>query len=70
MLPAVRTVTLSPRQREVATLVCDGMTRLEVAKQLGMSARTVDGHLVGIRMKTGRPSTVAALVDLIRRGEL
>jgi DNA-binding CsgD family transcriptional regulator len=66
----VRTVTLSPRQHEVATLVCDGMTQIEVAERLGMSARTVEGHLVVVRTKTGRPSTVAALVDLVRRGEL
>jgi DNA-binding NarL/FixJ family response regulator len=68
-LPA-RSLPLSPRQREVATLICDGMTHGEVAHKLGMAERTVDGHLVSIRVKTGRASTVAALVDLVRRGEL
>jgi DNA-binding NarL/FixJ family response regulator len=69
-LASVRTVALSPRQPEVATLIWDGMTHGEVAHKLGMAMRTVDGHLVSIRVKTGGASTVAALVDLVRRGEL
>jgi DNA-binding NarL/FixJ family response regulator len=70
MLTCVRPVALSPRQRQVATLICDGLTHGQVAHKLGMAERTVEGHMVDIRRKTGRGSTVAALVDLVRRGEL
>lgn len=50
-LSAVRPVSspLSPREREVAALLCKGMTAKSIGKELGISHRTVEihrGHLL------------------------
>lgn len=59
------TVSLSPRQRQVATLIREDMNQLEIAHRLGISARTVENYVLDLRVKTGRASTVAAIADLV-----
>lgn len=44
---------LSDREREVATLVGRGLTSREIAERLGVSVRTVDGHLYRMYPKLG-----------------
>ncbi len=44
---------LSPRERELITLVAQGHTDAQIASQLSISARTVGSHLDRIRDKTG-----------------
>src|SRR5215472_110886 len=44
---------LSPRERETAALVAAGLTDAEIAQRLGISARTVEGHVQWIRNKLG-----------------
>jgi DNA-binding CsgD family transcriptional regulator len=44
---------LSPRERELVTLVAQGRTDAQIAAQLYISARTVTSHLDRIRDKTG-----------------
>jgi predicted ATPase/DNA-binding CsgD family transcriptional regulator len=44
---------LSPRERELVTLVAQGRTNAEIAAQLFISIRTVTSHLDRIRDKTG-----------------
>jgi non-specific serine/threonine protein kinase len=44
---------LSPRERELVTLVAQGRTNAEIANQLYLSIRTVTSHLDRIRDKTG-----------------
>jgi predicted ATPase/DNA-binding CsgD family transcriptional regulator len=44
---------LSPRERELVTLVAQGHTDAQIAAQLYISARTVTSHLDRIRDKTG-----------------
>src|SRR4029079_3741255 len=41
------------REREIANLVAAGLTNREVADRLGLSVRTVDGHLYRIFAKLG-----------------
>ena len=57
---------LSPRQGQVATLICDDLTHAQVAAAIGLSERTVEHHVLALRLKTGRASTVAAIADLVR----
>jgi DNA-binding NarL/FixJ family response regulator len=44
---------LSPRERELVTLVAQGHTNAEIAARLYISSRTVTSHLDRIRDKTG-----------------
>jgi predicted ATPase/DNA-binding CsgD family transcriptional regulator len=44
---------LSPRERELVTLVAQGYTNAQIAGQLYISVRTVSSHLDRIRDKTG-----------------
>src|ERR1039457_3876764 len=44
---------LSPRERELVTLVAQGRTAAQIAAQLYISVRTVSSHLDRIRDKTG-----------------
>ena len=44
---------LTPRERQVAELIAMGEPRREIAKRLGMSARTLDHHLAKVREKLG-----------------
>jgi DNA-binding CsgD family transcriptional regulator len=47
------TQRLSPRERELVTLVARGHTDAQIAAQLFISVRTVSSHLDRIRDKTG-----------------
>ena len=44
---------LSPRERELISLVAQGRTDAEIAAQLYITVRTVSSHLDRIRDKTG-----------------
>jgi len=44
---------LSPRERELVTLVAQGITDIQIAAKLFISVRTVGSHLDRIREKTG-----------------
>jgi DNA-binding CsgD family transcriptional regulator/tetratricopeptide (TPR) repeat protein len=50
---AGRLDALSPRERELVTLVAQGLTDAQIAARLYISARTVASHLDRIRDKTG-----------------
>jgi DNA-binding CsgD family transcriptional regulator len=45
---------LTVREREVLTLVSQGLTDKEIASRLYVSPRTVQNQLARIRQKTGR----------------
>ena len=44
---------LTPREREIAQLICAGMKNKEVAQNLGITPGTVKVHLMHIFEKTG-----------------
>jgi DNA-binding CsgD family transcriptional regulator/sugar lactone lactonase YvrE len=46
-------IALSPREREVAGLVAEGLTNREIAERLVISERTAEGHVEQIRNKLG-----------------
>ncbi|WP_328946340.1 helix-turn-helix transcriptional regulator [Streptomyces sp. NBC_00250] len=47
------TVALTPREEQVAALVAQGMSNKQIAAQLVVSPRTVEGHVEHILAKLG-----------------
>jgi DNA-binding NarL/FixJ family response regulator len=62
----VAPVTLSRREREVASLVARGMSNREIAGRLYLSERTVDNHVHHILDKLGFESRVQVATWLTR----
>jgi DNA-binding CsgD family transcriptional regulator/tetratricopeptide (TPR) repeat protein len=58
--PARRAGGLSPRELEVLRLVAEGRPNKAIARQLGLSERTVDRHVSNILTKLGVSSRTAA----------
>ena len=57
--------SLTPRERQVARLVSEGLTNREIADRLVISTRTAEGHVERILAKLGFTSRtqVVALVN-------
>lgn len=47
----MNTAHLSPREREIARLICKGLTDRQIAARLFISVRTVEGHIYRARIK-------------------
>jgi len=58
---------LTSRELEVARLVGDGLTNVEIAKQLSISRRTVETHVDHIRQKLHVPTRQQIVVWSLRR---
>jgi DNA-binding CsgD family transcriptional regulator len=54
-----RLAALSPREREVAALVADGLANKQIAERLFISLATVKDHVHRILEKTGLPNRAA-----------
>jgi DNA-binding CsgD family transcriptional regulator len=50
------TVTLTPRERQVATLLAYGYTNAEIAERLTISVRTAEMHRANAMRKLGADS--------------
>jgi len=48
-----RHLTITPRQRQVVTLIAEGCSNDEVGQRLGISPRTVKAHCDVLRQKLG-----------------
>ena len=55
-------------EKRVARLVADGMSNKEVASELNLSVRTVEGHISNILSKKGWTSRVEIARHIIKRG--
>lgn len=66
-LPALATSALTTRQRQVLSLVAEGLTDTAVGHQLGCSPRTVDKHLEHIYRRLGVPSRSSATAVWVRQ---
>lgn len=61
---------LSPRERDILIWVALGLTKIEVAERLKISAVTVRTHLDRARSKLGAVNTVNTVVEALRRREI
>jgi PAS domain S-box-containing protein len=60
-------VEFTPREREIAALLIDGLTSKGIGRKLGVSPRTVDVYRARLMRKTGA-STTAELVHKLLSG--
>ncbi|MDA2891456.1 LuxR C-terminal-related transcriptional regulator [Mycolicibacterium sp. BiH015] len=71
--PALRSMDtraeLTPRQREIASLVASGLSNRDIADRLHMSVRSVEGHIFRASQRNGVTSreALAALLDSRQR---
>ena len=69
--PAVRTgaaAVLTPREREVAALIADGLTNREIAARLVVAERTAEGHVQSILNRLGFSSRAQIAVWAVEHG--
>lgn len=65
---AAQVEPLTPRELDVLRLVARGLTNRAIGYALGISHRTVQGHLVNIYGKLGVSSRTEAVTEALRRG--
>lgn len=65
-----RFLALSPRERDVAALVAQGLGNKQIAAQLGIALCTVKDHVHRILEKTGLPNRAAIALLAAGRGPL
>ena len=65
--PASGWASLTPAERDVARLICEGLANKEVAARLFVSPRTVQAHLSHIYAKLGIASRVQLVQEATRR---
>jgi DNA-binding NarL/FixJ family response regulator len=63
-----RVGTLSARERQILTLLAQGLTSKEIAQQISISANTVDNHRARLLSKLGVSNTVSAISLAVRQG--
>ncbi|MFI5203522.1 MAG: response regulator [Flavobacteriales bacterium] len=68
--PRFNAVQLTPREIEVIQLICKEKTNQEIAVELCISVRTVDGHREMILQKTGARNTAGIVMYAVRHNLL
>ena len=65
------TLPLSPRERQLALFIAEGLTNLEMADELGLSVFTVRNEVIRIlgKLRLRNRSQIAMLVGEVRRAE-
>lgn len=61
---------LTPREREVLTLMAEGRSNRRIADELGVSPKTVNRHVENIFDKLGASSRAAAVAKGMKRGAI
>ncbi|WP_407526014.1 response regulator transcription factor [Lacibacter sp. MH-610] len=61
-------VELTKREEEILKLICREYTNAEIAKELYVSLRTVDGHRNNLLQKTGCKNTAGLVIFAVRFG--
>jgi DNA-binding CsgD family transcriptional regulator len=53
LLPQVPAPVLTERERQIAVMAASGASNRDIADAIGVSVRTVEGHLYQVFMKLG-----------------
>ena len=61
---------LTPREKEIFSLLIENYTTKEIAKKLKISEKTVRNHISNVMQKLGVNGRASAVVELIRLGEI
>jgi DNA-binding NarL/FixJ family response regulator len=67
-LDSRQSILLTPREREVAELLAQGLTNREIADRLYLSERTAQNHVQHILEKLGVHSKLEAAAQAVERG--
>jgi predicted ATPase/class 3 adenylate cyclase/DNA-binding CsgD family transcriptional regulator len=67
--PATGWASLTPTERDVVRLVCEGLANKDIAARLFVSPRTVETHLTHVYTKLGLSSRVQLAQEAARRAE-
>lgn len=59
-------IDITEREREILLLICQEFTTQEIAEQLFISPRTVDGHRNNLLVKTGVKNTAGLVIFAIK----
>lgn len=62
------TIELTDREQEVLELICKGQSNSEIAKFLGVSPRTIDGHRAHLLEKSGAKNAPQLVLYAIKNG--
>ena len=63
-------ISLTPREREVFTLLINNHSTKEIAQILKISEKTVRNHISNVIQKLGVDSRIQAVFELVRLKEL
>jgi two-component system, NarL family, nitrate/nitrite response regulator NarL len=69
-VPSGTTAALTPREREVLTLLGEGLANKAIAPRLGITEHTVKAHVAAIYAKLGAGNRAEAVMAAARAGLL
>jgi DNA-binding CsgD family transcriptional regulator len=67
--PDSRPFVLSPRETEVLQMTSQGLTNVEIARQMNVTVHAVKFHLSSVYRKLGVSNRTEAAVAFLRRAE-
>ncbi len=67
-MQAAAKLSLSPREREVLTLIAEGSTSKEIAAKLHISVQTVETHRSNLMSKLGVHNVAGLVLFAVRNG--
>jgi DNA-binding NarL/FixJ family response regulator len=66
--PVIANINLSTRELEILDYICKGFSNAEIAKTLGLSQRTIDGHRSRLFEKTGAKNAPNLVLFAVKNG--
>lgn len=63
-------IILTPRERQIFNLLIQNYSTKDIAKELGISEKTVRNHISNVIQKLGVDSRMQAIFELIKLKEL